>query len=96
MVDAATFSSDTSAIIDAFETPLEFNFQLPDPEDETIQDHDFQQQLDSFWQVCDRLAIPKSSSRSQSIDFSRTCHRSHSSDDTLRTCHQSHSPQCFP
>ena len=57
MVDAATFSSDTSAIIDAFETPLEFNFQLPDPEDETIQDHDFQQQLDSFWQVCDRFDL---------------------------------------
>ena len=57
MVDAATFSSDTSAIIDAFETPLEFNFQLPDPEDETIQDHDFQQQLDSFWKVCDRFDL---------------------------------------
>lgn len=57
MVDAATFSSDTSAIIDAFETPLEFNFQLPDPEDETIQDHDFQRQLDSFWKVCDRFDL---------------------------------------
>ncbi|MCZ8047619.1 MAG: hypothetical protein GPI90_21385 [Microcystis aeruginosa K13-05] len=57
MVDAATFPSDTSAIIDAFETPLEFNFQLPDPEDETIQDHDFQRQLDSFWKVCDRFDL---------------------------------------
>jgi hypothetical protein len=57
MVDAATFSADTSAIIDAYETPLEFNFQLPDPEDETIQDHDFQQRLDSFWKVCDRFDL---------------------------------------
>lgn len=57
MVDAATFSTDTSAIIDALETPLEFNFQLPDPEDDTIQDQDFQQQLDSFWQVCDRFDL---------------------------------------
>lgn len=56
MVDVDLAPS-TDEIIAAFETPLEFNFQLPDPEDETIQEHDFQQQLDSFWKVCDRFDL---------------------------------------
>jgi hypothetical protein len=30
---------------------------LPDPEDEAIQEHDFQEQLDSFWKVCERFDL---------------------------------------
>jgi hypothetical protein len=39
------------------ETPADFNFQLPDPEDEEIQESDFQQQLDAIWNVCDRFDL---------------------------------------
>ncbi len=44
-------------IVAALETPVDFNFQLPDPEDEVIQEVDFQQQLDAVWQVCDRFDL---------------------------------------
>ncbi|MBW4680942.1 MAG: hypothetical protein KME19_12610 [Microcoleus vaginatus WJT46-NPBG5] len=35
----------------------DLTFQLPDPEDEQIAELDFQQQLDSAWQVCDRFDL---------------------------------------
>jgi len=35
----------------------DLNFQLPDPEDERIQDSDFQQQIETAWQVCDRFDL---------------------------------------
>jgi hypothetical protein len=41
----------------ALETPVDFNFQLPDPEDEEIQEAEFQQQLDAVWLVCDRFDL---------------------------------------
>ena len=44
-------------IVAALETPVDFDFQLPDPEDEAIQETDFQQQLDAFWKVCDRFDL---------------------------------------
>ena len=44
-------------IIDALKTPVDFNFQLPAPEDEAIQEMDFQQQLDAVWRVCDRFDL---------------------------------------
>lgn len=44
-------------IRNALETPVDFNFQLPDPEDEDIQEIDFQQQLDAVWKVCDRFDL---------------------------------------
>jgi hypothetical protein len=33
------------------------HFQLPDPEDDRIADHDFQQQIDQAWQVCDHFDL---------------------------------------
>jgi len=33
------------------------DFQLPDPEDAAIADHDFQHQVDVAWQVCDRVDL---------------------------------------
>lgn len=44
-------------IVAALETPVDFNFQLPDPEDEEIQETDFQDQIDAIWKVCDRFDL---------------------------------------
>lgn len=34
--------------------PVDFNLELPDPEDEAIEEDQFQQQLDNLWKFCDR------------------------------------------
>ncbi len=44
-------------IIAALETSLDFNFDLPDPEDEGILEGEFQEQLDAIWQICDRFDL---------------------------------------
>ena len=44
-------------LVAALETPVDLNFQLPDPEDEQIQETQFQQQLDVAWKVCDRFDL---------------------------------------
>ena len=54
MVETAVSPEEIAA---ALETPVDFNFQLPDPEDEAIQELDFQQQLDAVWKVCDRFDL---------------------------------------
>ena len=41
----------------ALEGQAELNFQLPDPEDEQIPELEFQQQVDTAWQVCDRFDL---------------------------------------
>lgn len=41
----------------ALEGISDINFQLPDPEDEQITDREFQEQLDTAWQVCDRFDL---------------------------------------
>jgi hypothetical protein len=41
----------------ALSTPVDFDFQLPDPEDEEIQETEFQEQLDAIWKVCDRFDL---------------------------------------
>ena len=50
-------SSSSEEIIAALETPVDFNFDLPDPEDEEIQEFDFQKQVDEIWKVCDRFDL---------------------------------------
>jgi hypothetical protein len=50
-------SPEATQIIAALETPVDFNFQMPDPEDEEIEDTDFQHQLDQIWRVCDRFDL---------------------------------------
>lgn len=35
----------------------ELNLQLPDPADDVISDHDFQQQVNAAWLVCDRVNL---------------------------------------
>ena len=44
-------------LVSALNVGSELNFQLPDPEDEQIPDHEFQQQVDVAWQVCDRFDL---------------------------------------
>lgn len=39
------------------EPDLELTFQLPDPEDEGISEHEFQQQVEMAWLVCDRFDL---------------------------------------
>ncbi len=41
----------------ALEGQAELKFQLPDPEDEQIPELEFQQQVDTAWQVCDRFDL---------------------------------------
>ncbi|TVQ50930.1 MAG: hypothetical protein EA366_16220 [Spirulina sp. DLM2.Bin59] len=50
-----TFSRDDIAA--ALILPTDFNFQLPDPEDDEIHDHDFNQQLDEVWNICERFDL---------------------------------------
>lgn len=50
-------SASPDDIVAALETPVDFDFQLPDPEDEEIQEYDFQQQLDTVWKICDRFDL---------------------------------------
>jgi hypothetical protein len=54
-MDDITVSSEE--IVAALETPVDFNFDLPDPEDEQIQESDFQQQVDTVWKICDRFDL---------------------------------------
>lgn len=37
--------------------PSEFKFDLPDPEDDRIEEFTFQQQIDQAWRVCDRFDL---------------------------------------
>ncbi|MBE9014141.1 hypothetical protein IQ250_28535, partial [Pseudanabaenaceae cyanobacterium LEGE 13415] len=37
--------------------PSEFKFDLPDPNDDRIEEFAFQQQIDRAWQVCDRFDL---------------------------------------
>ncbi len=41
----------------ALEGPVDLDFELPDPEDEQIPEQEFQQQVDTAWQVCDRFDL---------------------------------------
>lgn len=44
-------------IVAALQTSTDLNFELPDPEDAAIQEHDFQEQLDNYWKVCERFDL---------------------------------------
>lgn len=36
---------------------VDLTFQLPDPEDEKLPEHEFQRQIETAWQVCDRFDL---------------------------------------
>lgn len=44
-------------LVAALAEPADLDFQLPDPEDEEIPELDFQKQVDTAWQVCDRFDL---------------------------------------
>lgn len=48
--------TDTELVAVLQEQP-QLDFELPDPEDEAISEHDFQQRLDNAWLVCDRFDL---------------------------------------
>ncbi|AFZ44382.1 hypothetical protein PCC7418_2228 [Halothece sp. PCC 7418] len=47
----------TAEIAAALETPTDLEFQLPDPEDEEIEENEFEQRLDEAWLVCERFDL---------------------------------------
>ena len=47
----------TTDLVAALEQSIDLNFQLPDPEDELIPEIEFQKQVDTAWQVCDRFDL---------------------------------------
>lgn len=50
-------SASTDELAAVLAESIDLNFELPDPEDEQISEHDFQQQLDNAWLVCDRFDL---------------------------------------
>lgn len=50
-------SPNPDELIAALETSADLNFDLPDPEDENIAEHEFQLKLDQVWKVCDRFDL---------------------------------------
>lgn len=53
MVRSASFTTDLANTPD----DLDLHFQLPDPDDEALSDHDFNQQIEAAWLVCDRFDL---------------------------------------
>jgi len=53
----AEIPENTSEIAAALETPTDLEFQLPDPEDEELEESEFQQRLDQAWLVCERFDL---------------------------------------
>lgn len=53
----AEIPENTSDIAAALETPTDLEFQLPDPEDEELEETEFQQRLDQAWLVCERFDL---------------------------------------
>lgn len=41
----------------ALAVPADFDFQLPDPDDDQIHDHEFARQLDEVWNICERFDL---------------------------------------
>jgi hypothetical protein len=68
MIQAVRFSETIPGSVEAFFQPLsgnfadgvelmEPNFQVPDPEDEQVSEHEFWQKVETAWQVCDRFDL---------------------------------------
>jgi hypothetical protein len=62
MVHAVRFSDGNSDVLypnfsKDVGTHVELVFQLPDPEDKQLSEHDFLKQVDTAWQVCDRFDL---------------------------------------
>ena len=55
MVGAADFVADITK--GGTDQDVTLNFQIPDPNDASISDHEFSHQIDIAWQVCDRFDL---------------------------------------
>ena len=55
MVGAADFVADITQ--GGTDQDVTLNFQIPDPDDTNISDHEFSHQIDIAWQVCDRFDL---------------------------------------
>jgi hypothetical protein len=44
-------------LIAALNIPVDLDFDLPDPEDESLPEFDFQKQIDDFWKICDKFDL---------------------------------------
>ncbi len=53
----AEIPENTAEIAAALETPRDLDFELPDPEDEEIEEQEFQQRLDQAWLICERFDL---------------------------------------
>ena len=53
----ASIPPSSDELIATLANPVDFNLELPDPEDEAIEEDLFQQQLDNFWKFCDRCDL---------------------------------------
>lgn len=51
------YTESMNDLADALQQPVDFNFELPDPEDEAISESEFLSQVDIAWQVCDRFDL---------------------------------------
>jgi len=54
MVSIPTSADELMAVL---ASPVDFNLDLPDPEDEGIEEVQFQEQLDNLWKFCDRCDL---------------------------------------
>lgn len=54
MVDFPESKDELAALL---ETPVEFDFQLPNPDDEEIEEGEFQERIENAWLVCDRFDL---------------------------------------
>jgi hypothetical protein len=48
--------SSNSAVLPVPEA-IDFDLQLPDPEDEKLSENEFQQRIEQAWQVCNRIDL---------------------------------------
>lgn len=49
--------SPTIELAEALSIPADLDFELPDPEDETLEEYAFQEQVEKVWLVCDRFDL---------------------------------------
>lgn len=47
----------TAELADLLRAPVSFDFDLPDPDDDSLDSSEFQRRLDAAWQQCDRIDL---------------------------------------
>jgi len=57
VVSVSPMDQPVTDLAEVLKNQPQLDFHLPDPDDEEISDQEFQQQLESAWQVCDRFDL---------------------------------------